>query len=100
MRSNRCGALSHRATLPGDPTCSCLRSAPVSPLSCPSNADGAVGLARGLLPCLPSHGGLPAPPRTAPPLRHGAAVGVCCPAQSVDVGRRHCACSTGTLAPG
>src|SRR2546426_5663489 len=33
----------------------------------PVSLDSALALACWLLPCLPSHGGLPAPPRTAPP---------------------------------
>jgi hypothetical protein len=41
----------------GAPTCSCLRPAPVSASPYPGTADGAVGLARWLLPCRPSHGG-------------------------------------------
>src|SRR5262249_54780230 len=41
----------------GAPTCSYLRSAPVSTSPCPGTADGAVGLPHWLLPCLPSHEG-------------------------------------------
>jgi hypothetical protein len=39
------------------PTHSCLQPAPVPASPCPGTVDGAVGLARWLLPRLPSHGG-------------------------------------------
>src|SRR5262249_31983845 len=61
------------------PTCSCLRPAPVSASPHPGTADGAVGLARWLLPCLASPGACQHP--GGPLLDHGAPVEVCGPAR-------------------
>jgi hypothetical protein len=77
-RSNSRCALPHLAAPQGVTTCSCLRPVPVSASLCPGTADGAVGLARWLLPCLPSHGGFQLhsgwhrrPPRWFAPIRLG-----------------------------